>query len=89
MFSELVKSLDQRWSVISLQMLILLAGAYFYTEGFANLFVLGSAVMIFTLFNLQVVSRRFLLIYPMHGFLNRKTTSWDTHVLHVLLMLST
>lgn len=73
MFSELVKSLDQSWSVISFQILLLVADGYFFSEGFSNLFILGSAFTIFTIFNLQVISRRFLMIYPINGFMNRET----------------
>jgi len=53
-----------------------------------NVFLLISAVIILSLFILQSISRRFLLLFPYNQIMNVEIQSIDTHILRVFLITS-
>ncbi len=79
-----------RWPAVALQGIILsnitLIGIS-RNESF-NVFLLISAIIILSLFILQSVSRRFLLLYPYNQFMNVETPSIDTYILKIFLITS-
>ena len=78
----------QSWSAITLQGLILYANVVLFRQGRGSSFILTSSALILSLFSLQVVSRRFTLLYPINTFMNRITVKADTCILRCFISLS-
>lgn len=87
MISELLKKTDiQSWSAITLQVAVLVANITLFFKGYQNSYVILSSTLILTLFCLQVISRRFLMLYPIQGFLNYPTAKIDTTILRCMII---
>ncbi|MGD2177859.1 MAG: hypothetical protein PVG71_08555 [Anaerolineae bacterium] len=70
MSSIIDRLFDQEVSVITLQVSILAVNAYVLLERAATLWSAASVIIIVCLFCLQVVSRRFLMFYPVRKDFN-------------------
>jgi hypothetical protein len=89
MISELLKKTDiQSWSAISLQTALLTSNVILFYKGHQNSYIVISGVLILTLFCLQVISRRFLMFYPIQRFMNISTTKIDTTILRCTLIFA-
>ena len=89
MFKELGNMLNQKRGAISLQVSIIAANIYLiYFQNNANSFLLMSITFVLSLFCLQVVSRRFLLFYPIQNLLKEPTKMVDTFLLRTFIILS-
>ena len=78
----------EKWSAIALQVAILAANAHFLLSDTTNCFLALSAVLVISLFSLQVVSRRFLLLYPVRLDFKVSVPAGDTHILRIFLIAS-
>jgi hypothetical protein len=86
MLSSLLEGLgSQAWSAITFQAFILIADIYVLLKQGANAFIIASATLILSLFTLQVVSSRFLILYPFNNFAHRPTPRMDTYILKVFI----
>ena len=90
MLSKLIEKTDiQSWSAITLQVAILaINGILYFKGGVENSFIILSSVIILSLFSLQVVSRRFLMLYPYQGALKQPTPRIDTTILRCFIIFS-
>ena len=89
MITELIKKADiQSWSAISLQTAILSLDGIQYFKGVKNSFIILSGVLILCLLCLQVVSRRFLMLYPVQQYMKRPSQKIDTTLLRCFLIIS-
>lgn len=81
---------NQEWYARTFQVTILAADIYFFLNGKANVFFGLSAIIIISLFSLQVVSRRFQWLFPIRKVsdFNVKTPALDTYILRIFLILS-
>jgi hypothetical protein len=87
--SEILEKIEfQKWSAITIQILILYCNATLFFNGKANGYIFASATFIFSLFLLQVVSRRFLLLYPRQQFFKRITVQADTYIISIFMMFA-
>jgi hypothetical protein len=82
------KLFDQEFTVIAVQLSILLASVYMLVERPLTVWPVFSIVIILCLLSLQVVSRRFLMFYPVRKKLRVPTPSYDTYILRYSIMLS-
>ncbi|MBD3159839.1 MAG: hypothetical protein GF309_13735 [Candidatus Lokiarchaeota archaeon] len=78
----------QKWSAITLQVSILAANVYFLLNQDTHLFFGLSVILVLSLFCLQIVSRRFLLFYPVRRDFQVPTPMFDTYVLRVFIILA-
>ncbi|MFP4641911.1 MAG: hypothetical protein ACLFPU_07015 [Dehalococcoidia bacterium] len=78
----------QAWSAITLQVAILTASVYLIAQGEVNSFLVTSAVLVVSLFSLQVTSRRFLIFYPINQFYGIPTPRLDTAILKSFLIFA-
>jgi len=89
MLSKLLEKADlQSWSTITLQTAIITLDALLYTKVNQNSFLILSGTLILSLFSLQVVSRRFLMLYPIQQYMNRPSQKIDTSILRCFLIIS-
>jgi hypothetical protein len=88
MLFKIFEELTKYWSAVTLQIFILAGDLYLFNKGYTNIFIFTSATLILTLFCLQFVSRRFLLMYPFQGFAHRRTDFADTKLLGTFMILS-
>jgi hypothetical protein len=79
---------SQKWSAITLQVSILAANVYFLLQGDANFYFGLSVAFVLSLFCLQVVSRRFLLFYPVRLDFRMPTPKSDTYILRFFIILA-
>lgn len=88
MLPELKNMVDQKWGIISFQLFVLALDLYLiFEQNIINSFILLSVICIMSLFCLQIVSRRFTLLYPIQQKLNEPTPMVDTHLLKIIIML--
>lgn len=78
----------QKWSAITLQVSILAANVYLLLNQDTHLFFGLSVILVLSLFCLQIVSRRFLLFYPVRTDFRVSTPMFDTYVLRVFIILA-
>ncbi|MDB4444652.1 hypothetical protein N9174_04875 [bacterium] len=89
MLSSIFEKLTtQAWSAITLQTSILAVNMYAMIKGDANGYTITSSALILSLFSLQVVSTRFLILYPFNGFSHRPTPKIDTYILKSFMAFS-
>lgn len=88
MQSIIEKLTNQAWSAITLQTSILAVNLYSMVKGEANGYTITSSVLILSLFSLQVVSSRFLILYPFNGFSHCPTPKIDTYILKTFIAFS-
>ena len=81
---------ETKWPSVALQGIILSNISLIGVVGNRpfSLFLLFSAIIILSLFILQSISRRFLILFPYNQFMNVETPSIDTYILRVLLISS-
>lgn len=73
---------------VSIQITIIAVCTSFLLKGIANSFILLALMFSLLLFALQAISSRFLMLWPINGFMQRPTPDIDTAILYVLIILS-
>lgn len=86
--NEIIKSLIEEGLIFPAQIVLLVINAYFLING-PNYFILLSSIILLSIFVLQSVRRRFLLLFPKNGFAYRNTSSLDTFYLKLIIIAST
>lgn len=86
--NEIIKLLLTEGLVFPLQIIILIIDAYLVLNTKSNGYVLLSLVLIFSIFVLQTVRRRFLLLYPKQQWAGYESAEIDTYYLRGIVILS-
>jgi hypothetical protein len=79
---------NQKWEAITIESALLAGCAYFFIDGKNNSFFSASALLVLSLLSLQMVSGRFLILYPWNAFQRVPTQATDTVILKVFLTFS-
>jgi len=89
MLTKLIEKADlQNWSAITLQTVILSSNILLYSKGYRSSFIILSGVLILSLFCLQIVSRRFLMFYPLQQYMHVPSQKIDTSILKCFIIIS-
>ena len=74
---------------LKIQGAILAVDVFLIAQGIKNIYLCVSILTIVVLFILQLINRRFLLLFPKFGWVDVKSESIDTYLLYFLIFLST
>lgn len=85
---NLVQALITEGYIFPAQIILLIIDGYMILNN-PNHYILLSSILIFSLFVLQTIRRRFFLFFPKNNFMNRVTVSIDTKYLRLLIVAST
>jgi hypothetical protein len=86
--NEIIKLLLDQGLLFPLQTIIIIIDAYLIVKEKSNGFVLLSVILVLSTFVLQLVRRRFLLLYPRNNWVGRESTSIDTFYLRIVIIIS-
>lgn len=70
------------------QGIFLTANFWLFVHHIWNSYLIISVMFVLSLFMLQIVNRRFLLVIPVNTFMNKYVKFCDTHILKIFLLLS-
>jgi len=87
--NELIKLIASQGLIFPLQSIILIIDVLLFTKGKANIYVVYSALLIFSIFVLQLVRRRFLLLFPFNSTAGCESSHIDTYYLRFIAIIST
>ena len=87
--NELIKLIASQGLIFPLQSIILIIDILLFIKGKANIYVVFSALLIFSIFVLQLVRRRFLLLFPFNSTAGCESSHIDTYYLRLIAIIST
>lgn len=87
--NELIKLFANQGLIFPLQAIILIIDVLLFTKGKANIYIIYSALIIFSIFVLQLVRRRFLLLFPSNSTAGCDSSHIDTYYLRIIAIIST
>jgi hypothetical protein len=82
------KAAIQPCFTIVLQAVVLFIDTLLFAHGVDNGFIIISGALVLSLFGLQVVSRRFLFLFPFQSYLGQPIPKIDTTILRFFLILA-
>jgi len=77
-----------QWSALTIQGIIISINAILFFKDILNNYLLISSIVILSLFMLQAINHRFLLLNPVNMFMKKFVPSGDTYLLKFLIILS-
>jgi len=79
---------SERWFSVTIQVTLLAINTSFLLNKMGNSFILVSFFILICIFALQAVSSRFLILWPVNGFMQRPTPNIDTWILYLMIIFS-
>lgn len=86
--NELIKLLVGQGLLFPLQAILIAVNCYVFSKDKFNIFLIYSLLLIFSTLVLQLVRRRFLLLYPFNSESGRESSHIDTYYLRAIVIIS-